>query len=1323
MTSTSQPETPFSRALRQWILELEHDQGKKTLFYEKVLTVRNDLSGISGHEACAKYAKELSDYIQVLETTKRKTSKSLKLCLKLEPFVNSIASLMNTCGNLVQEAHIGIQVAFSGARLVLYLAAALPEIFNKIVDIMVEISRNLKYYDKLSVAYETSEDVQELLLDVYKTIIGFWNRASQVLSRNSIRISASSLANPIESEWKTCLDKLQRNSQAVLALVQATNATESRENQALHLTKRIAKWIMGGEDASKLLCQNDLVESRNMRQDGTCNWIFEDSIFESWYKASKNVVAWYNAPPGSGKTVLSAAIAHHLERTDQFVYYRYSFDDNTRSSPLSAIRSIALQLRSITGNVPDLVKQKYHQEVERHIYQLQDLEIATEVMQEFIKAIPKVHIIVDGLDECSDVRKCLELFRKVIQFKTYGITKWFFTSCDLPIIGDFMEDIQCMKISPAPGVIMRDITTFLDAQQNQLVSKKCVECIQYWTATSEENFLYSKLMFDIICGNGVTCNDEIIEELNKFPLGLVGCYTRCLHNLSTRTELERNLARRMFVFLVCTLKPLTINELRNALAIKIGERYDDYQPGRVPSLELVKSLGGSLIRLESSEDENDDCRIKFVHKSVLDFLKEDPEKLGIASNRPDLRYFFIDEKEGHLEIGRSCLKYLQFKRYQAKVDMPTVLSNRDEHAFLRYSAAFWFEHLQHINHSTELFSEVKSFSESLSFWTCLAVQLKVRPHLFARYTGIGGTSFVPGTQRGTLDINDNIAIPLPHWIEAYKPEGYRISRKFYDFIREWHEVLVSYPEASDQCMIDGMGKDTFPGVASMMSKMIRMSTINAPKKSLTPTLESVFFRKSKLYTRITYLDESTACWQEGPISASEPSEHGIITMLAPDHKKPGELIRFNYNTQTSSSSHSVIWSFSLQSLDARRFSSGETVAFTATKPGFILEDPKDLTKQWHLVVESQSGTYRYSAFSLHLRNAGFGGTKKRESDSGYNTDSDSEHDWSSSDDESSDDLEHDTNHETMASDCLVICCSGEKPLWIPWTEQSTGQQISCAFHPLRQVAVYSLRLGQLQVIDLSTGHKSCLEIEEPAAASVSAPIECREMRFSPCGKYLYYLLIMISDSGGVGSTCQAFLSVFPFGEPGEDSFLQPCAETQRLTYKFRLPIDRLRAPYVLSHWDPDMLYLCLPLLFCNPKVARFHLKGESQPGSEEMQIRTLANPIFFPNSTPSRSPRILYRSSRTSSKDIFVLALDSSGQIDQGGGEDSYPPVVLEWKIDREEGWRIWNEDSDGEEPMLVEESKTYAQLRGDFIAADRRFNVVVRNGLDWTRKAFLSCT
>jgi hypothetical protein len=310
-------------------------------------------------------------------------------------------------------------------------------------------------------------------------------------------------------------------------------------------TEKIARWLVGAEPGPKLLFQSDLAHSQNARSKGTCGWIFDHSDYKTWYSVNRNVVGWYHAPPGSGKTVMSASIAERIEQNGLCAYYRFQYDDITRKTTLNALRSIALQLRTITGKIPDQVLEIYHKEIDRHAYQLQDLETALQIVEAFILKIPRIHIVVDGLDECSDLNVALRVFTRLAQCQTLGITKWLFTSRSEAAIENAMAEMKAIAIIPPSGAIMSDISLFLDLQDDKVMTEecKCSDCIQYWTAASEENFLYSRLMFDTLCGNGVTCSDEIHEELQKFPPGLTGCYVRCLDTLAQRTQLERNLAR------------------------------------------------------------------------------------------------------------------------------------------------------------------------------------------------------------------------------------------------------------------------------------------------------------------------------------------------------------------------------------------------------------------------------------------------------------------------------------------------------------------------------------------------------------------------------------------------------------------------------------------------------------------------------------------------------------------------------------------------------------------------------------------------------------
>lgn len=64
----------------------------------------------------------------------------------------------------------------------------------------------------------------------------------------------------------------------------------------------------------------------------------------------------------------------------------------------------------------------------------------------------------------------------------------------------------------------------------------------------------------------------------------------------------------------------------------------------------------------------------------------------------------------------------------------------------------------------------------------------------------------------------------------------------------------------------------------------------------------------------------------------------------------------------------------------------------------------------------------------------------------------------------------------------------------------------------------------------------------------------------------------------------------------------------------------------------------------------------------------------------------------------------------------------MRWKIPNDNGWRVWDPERDEKSTDLKLGVDYVRMLRGGFVDGERRFDVPIRSGLDWTRKAFLSC-
>ena len=89
------------------------------------------------------------------------------------------------------------------------------------------------------------------------------------------------------------------------------------------------------------------------------------------------------------------------------------------------------------------------------------------------------------------------------------------------------------------------------------------------------------VVVQVLEGEGLTCDEEIQEELEKFPKDLTGWYLRSLQQLSARSAQQQELARlvgsgaltrclltkgrKIFWLLVTAKQPLRLSEIRKML--------------------------------------------------------------------------------------------------------------------------------------------------------------------------------------------------------------------------------------------------------------------------------------------------------------------------------------------------------------------------------------------------------------------------------------------------------------------------------------------------------------------------------------------------------------------------------------------------------------------------------------------------------------------------------------------------------------------------------------------------------------------------------------
>ena len=156
-----------------------------------------------------------------------------------------------------------------------------------------------------------------------------------------------------------------------------------------------------------------------MRQQNTCNWIFELDEYKEWENGDNNAL-WIHGIPGSGKSVLVSNIIDHLRQQatanrragDYALTYCYcDFTDHAATEPPNIIRTLLVQAlqpnhwectSSSVEEFQDLLDMiNRGQAPPRNIqYLLQLFERACTAA--LGASITRAVVVIDALDECSN---------------------------------------------------------------------------------------------------------------------------------------------------------------------------------------------------------------------------------------------------------------------------------------------------------------------------------------------------------------------------------------------------------------------------------------------------------------------------------------------------------------------------------------------------------------------------------------------------------------------------------------------------------------------------------------------------------------------------------------------------------------------------------------------------------------------------------------------------------------------------------------------------------------------------------------------------------
>ncbi|KAI1123930.1 hypothetical protein F5Y10DRAFT_269613 [Nemania abortiva] len=1353
------PPKAFSIAIDEFLAELKqkHREDSKNPFLQALISHVGTSQTENGLSQSEVSAQELQKSILELDARKR-TGKGYRLLHRLGPFLEIFKGVLKKCEAFAGVAPFGVAIAFVGARIVLEMALAVDEYLEVIVTAMERISGILEVYQRLS----SSPDLGSRLVRSYKEIITFWYKLSKVLSSSKAKgILPRTILTPLKVEAEETLKKLQEDMQINLGITQASGlimADMDRQARAdadqKALKNDIRRWIMGQNSVD---FKGDFEINLDMRYKDTCCWILQDERFLNWHDSRNNALLWYSAPPGSGKSVLASAVIDHLTKAEKKVaYFFYSFSKNYGRHVADGLRILALQLLAFVTTPSDKLVDLYEKEAQFSPH-LNNIRVMESVVHELITRNDDLYIVIDGIDECEDEKEMVNVMQQLIDQPTLGTARWLFTS-RVSEIERTMRSLQAVEIQPSQDDIREDIQSYLSTK----IRCGHEHCLQAWTDECDNNFLIARFVSETL--GKLTSEADIRAELMIFPKKLNGYYTRTLAKINTRGQMEQLVARRIFLILSSAQQAMSIDELVDALAIRRGSQ--DYSASRLPKEELIQDLCGSLIIVEQHTSEpSRGSLVKFCHKSVKDFFQQDP-KTGDLGVDESLHKYFVAPANAHEEIGLDCLTYLMYSRYSKHLDLGFLNSTiPKEHAFLRYAAAFWFQHLG--DESIETPSPtaeqaVREFISSKNFWNCLRVQSHVVPYLFGRYTSHKGSFKMTIRGRGWKG-QDSFAVPLPAWLSDHSPENLLRDQSLCHFAEEWREVIIKHPHGLDQCV--SMKHFASSCWLKSLSKSGAVRCVNLSETFgndivITSRLLGVGFSGKKLSVDVAYQTK------DGPPDTiyrlSQPLFKANSQPQRSYQKFPMDSDALDWAIfpilKEDITSELIAWSVDPWTLDLKK--TGRECSERIKPSSLPISIPRAASKaRWEMIAyynetNPEAGA---SVHGIHMSRKSSRparldyGSEDDDSDSSDDDENDDKNsptpsrapsDRDESDDDEEEYSDDDTSSEKSSNestveesttdesdldsnagdqedtDCLILVSPDHPPYWTkPWTHSPLmWSRIVCAVHPTKPLVVFMPTPARLQVIELEKGTETSIEVSGLTDEQGDVLASAQELRFSRCGSYLHCLTVAFAQKNQY-SECSVTISRLKFAlEEGDAVKKVTASETRRIVYNFADPLIAIDPPFSLSYWSDDCIIIALPPLSCNPTILKIPLNGDASDS-----VLTLRNGVYFPTSTPRRDARLVHRPSSKDSEGYLFLVLNAVPAAKDAASDTSCPVAALRWSVPDDSGWRPWAQE-DEKPPDVTRASPLWNRMRGNFVESGKPFSVPVRCGLNWTRKSYLSC-
>ncbi|MCJ1388558.1 hypothetical protein MMC18_001405 [Xylographa bjoerkii] len=399
---------------------------------------------------------------------------------------------------------------------------------------------------------------------------------------------------------------------------------------------------------------------RQARKKGVSTWLTLQANYKEWCATPGSALLWITGNLGSGKTVLSANLVEHKVSTftseHTVSYFFCSYDETESLMASTIIGCIARQLLEAVVPVTVDISQKIFERACVDIYQ------TILLLDKYLPNDRKHFVIIDGLDECpeEEVKMVVETLASLLKLRARDVKIYCSSRPDI------LHRMR-LKIKLDYSIMMSSPS--VDSAIAQFIENKLKQCIADGSLRlgdpaliitirdsllqgAQGMFLWVDFQIQTLCTQHN--DDDLLSTLQNLPKDLPETFDRILARLEQQSATNTVYCRKIFNWLAVAKRPLTLGELREAIAIEPCQ--SSWSLGRmVNDILWTVSCCGSLVTVDEEQH-----TVRFTHHSV---------KLHLLSSAKDssLSKHHISLPEADTEAGEICVTYLNFSEFDKQI--------------------------------------------------------------------------------------------------------------------------------------------------------------------------------------------------------------------------------------------------------------------------------------------------------------------------------------------------------------------------------------------------------------------------------------------------------------------------------------------------------------------------------------------------------------------------------------------------------------------------------------------------------------------------------